>query len=167
MMLCGYVANRAGQAVLAAPDELIVAAETMFVALALTTVVGWIAIVTTLRAKVKVWLHPGVRRACAGDFSRMRYVAPTLTGFNRAFLVITTSLVMPIIAISCVVLANPQMVRNPNDAINGIVAAVLFLGPFLTIPVISLVCSRISARHPQECWPPWSLPAAWTIATLS
>ena len=153
MLLCGALVSQ--QAGIQPPRQFIVAGTTMFVALGLSAIVGLMAVVTAWKRRLKVWVHPRVRRACGGDFTRMGSVAQTLTGANRAFFVVVMSTIVPAIAMGIVALCVLTAGAKPNDMgpAQWVAMVLLFGCPLMIIPVIAIVLSKTAARSAAECWP--------------
>jgi hypothetical protein len=140
------------------PTEDAIAATllTLLGAIALTVVVGLVAIVSAVRSRTRVWVHPGIRRMCNVDFGRIGSCIPSHRFLNRAVFVLGVSLLFPIafagtallIWMACVDPVAPPLVPT-------ILGFILLLGgPLAMIPVYACLSSRIVAQSPSECWPP-------------
>jgi len=131
----------------------------MAVGVSLSTLIGIIAIALALRGKVRVWVHPGLRQRCHGEYA---YVAECALSYryrqmNHAVSVLALSVLFPLAAAGTGLLMwlgynHPN--NNAPAVLNLIGFLLLLAGPLAMIPVYLFLSSRIIARVPADCWPP-------------
>jgi hypothetical protein len=120
-----------------------------FGGLFLATVLGDVAIALALRAKVRVWVHPSVRRRCRGDFTHIGDVRPGYCDFNHAFAVVVISLTTSVIGAVAIPLSSPA----EENWLSHTLLVLMFVGLFAMIPVYAWLSPRVIADGPEDCWP--------------
>ena len=101
IIIFGVVENFAGQPV--PMDEVIAELQVMLCGVVLSVIVGIAAVVSALRRKVRVWVHPSVREQCRGDFNRLGEIRGSVFfnpyklphGFNHAVFIVITAVAFP------------------------------------------------------------------------
>ena len=143
------------------PEKETVAASLILIGGLLTsTLIGIVALAATLRARVRVWVHPSVRGRCHGDFRRLaEYVASSVPyssrPFNHAIPVLALSLFLPVLGAGTALLI-ATFALHPSDppTVPCVIGfCLLTVGPLAMIPVYCYLSSRIIAKTPLDCWP--------------
>ncbi len=128
---------------------------TMLLAVVLCTLLGLVSLILAVRYRVRVWVHPRIRRTFERIPESVLGIDGTYHGFNQAIFVVATSVVFPMVAFGsgALILLLADATPNQVSVIPTLVAlAVVFAGPLAMIPVYGWLSSRIIARHPAECW---------------
>lgn len=136
-------------------EEIAATFLTMLAAVVLCTLLGLASLVLAVRYRIRVWVHPRIRRTFERFPKSVLGIDGTHHGFNQAIFVVATSVVFPLVAGGSVALIVLLADSTPNQVsvVPTLVAfAVAFAGPLAMIPVYGWLSSRIIARHPSECW---------------
>jgi hypothetical protein len=141
------------------PSEEQIAATmlTVIASILSTAITGIVAIVLAVRNGTRVWVHPGIRDVCRGDFNRLMSFCLCYMGLNRAMFVVVLSLFFPVVIMGTGLLIwaacdDAAAVRTTVTTIVGF--GILLGGPLAMIPVYAFFSSRIIAKTPSDCWPP-------------
>jgi hypothetical protein len=161
IVIFGVIENFVGQPV--PMDAVIAELQVMLCGVVLSVIVGIAAVVSALRGKVRVWVHPGVREQCHGDFNRLAEIRGPFFGnprkhphgFNHAVLIVITSVAFPpLVAGTALIICELAILAfRPGPHVFGIAGLLLMgVGALASIPAYSFLASRIVARTPAECW---------------
>lgn len=150
-------------------EQLAARGMTTVVAMGLTAIIGIVAVISAIRHRMRIWVHPDIREKCGSDFCRVgesrAYVLGKRivysNGFNHAVFVLAISLFLPAICVLMLLLfcsfeVNAAPNRNLTTA--DILRLVTFFGViFAIIPAYAFLSHRVIAQTPTECWPPATL----------
>lgn len=127
----------------AEPDQILGVTMALLGGILLTTIVGFVASIVAMVAKVRIWVNPGLRTLINDNLADVNRV-PENPGLNYATFVLITSITVPTLAPWGLLLTVWQ---GP--------IAVLSMGigiPLVSILTFVAMSKRIIARHPVECW---------------
>ncbi len=133
-------------------------AQTMLVltgGVAVSTVIGMVAIVSALRHRMQVFVVLDLHKLCGGDFETIGAVMAGRRRFNHAIFVLISTLFVPPLVISSAALiysVTGDRTTNPNTA--AVIAELIgfFAAAFLPIFAYIWCSNRIIAPSPAVCW---------------
>jgi hypothetical protein len=125
--------------------------------LVLNMLIGLVATCAAVVTKVRVWVHPGLRRAIHDDLRLAAGLGPLRRGFNHAVFVVATALVFPLAvggaaALAAVTVGKSRVEMATTESLRVGFAA-MFGWVIVAVPCYAWLSSRIIARSPRECWP--------------
>jgi hypothetical protein len=157
--LLAVLAFAAAEAITGVPPNMDEFAATMLVVaggVTLNTLVGLAATCAAVVCKVRVWVHPHLRRKIGGDLRLVAGLKSYQRGFNYAIFVVGTALVFPVVSVAMLGIAALTIGKNPREVATFPTMifefAAILGGPIAMIPCYAWLSSRIIARSPQECW---------------
>ncbi len=123
----------------------------------LNTILGMGAIWAAIRYKIRVWVHPRLRRLVQDDLRQAYQLPPLRSGWNLAIFVVATALLFPAVSLGaafCAWLSFGMDVAQVQAAWVGILTCLAVFGvPIPAVVGYAWLSSRIIARSPGECWP--------------
>jgi len=120
-------------------------------------VIGWIGIALSLVRQVPVFIVPDLKRRCGGEIANLVLLQPGRRGFNRAVLIVTSSLSIPFLSVGFLLLVlQPQMPGREWMVTAGF--SLLLAGAVGAVLAAGLASSRVAAADPAEAWPDFLRP---------
>ncbi|HEX4071408.1 MAG TPA: hypothetical protein VHX68_09570 [Planctomycetaceae bacterium] len=127
----------------------------LLVGISLSSLFGIFGTAGALRRRIRVWVTPGLKKICHGDFDAL--AGATEAGrFNYTFIVLMTSVFVPILTVGGLMAMLGATGKGPNAPHSTVESAglgVLLLGPIAAVPGYVYLATRIDAKSARDCWP--------------
>jgi hypothetical protein len=127
----------------------------LLVGLGVSSVFGISGTVGALRRRIRVFVAPALKQLCHGDFHAI--AGATAAGrFNYTFIVLMTSVFVPILTVGGLMAMLGVTGKGPNaphSAVESAGLGILLFGPIAAVPGYVYLAARIDATTPRDCWP--------------
>ncbi|MBX3441017.1 MAG: hypothetical protein KF774_01330 [Planctomyces sp.] len=135
-------------------EEFAIVMQALIAGWSFACLIGWVGIAAALSKHIAVYIVPDLKDRCGGDFHNMATLTIRVRGFNRAVLVVASSLSVPFLSVGFALMVKAPAISGPlGEWMTGIGASLLLAGAIGAVVAVAFISGRVAALNPAVAWP--------------